>query len=321
MRLAFSRVRAIHRLGPLLILGIVALLVAPTHYVPSMARENFAEGSDGTGGPVVAGDGTGGINANTGVSAFRCQRFILPIYPSNTPEWDRAVASDIPPGSILILNQGGTRAGDDPYAEKGGPGFAPDSELKRRVKDAQERGLLVIGYIRTGETGSNSGPRRDREMTDLEIADLKDWYGVDGIFYDEVWADGRYFEYYQDLIAHGRKTVPGLHVFNAGGSPNDIYAPLADVIGTFEGRADDFRTWAPRPWQFAFPASKWAAAVMSVKDVAEMRSIIWLSRSNNLGYIYVTDRFGSSTENPWSRLPPYWTDQVARLLQCSTRVG
>jgi hypothetical protein len=313
-----NRLGHVGRVGPLLVFGVVMLLLAPGRSLPGLAQEGHSRDGDGTGGAVVAGDGTGGINANTGVATFPCQRFILPIYPSNTGEWDRAVSSNIPSGSILILNQGGTRAGDDPYAEKGGPGFEPDPALQERVKEAQERGFLVLGYVRTGATGSNSGPRRDREMTDLEIADLKAWYGVDGIFYDEVWADGRYFAYYQDLVAHGREMVPGLHVFNSGGSPSDIYAPLADVIGTFEGRADDFRTWAPSTWQRNYPPSKWAAVVMSVSDAAEMRSVIWLSRTNNLGYIYMTNRFGTQFENPWTHLPTFWPDLVAQVLKCAT---
>jgi hypothetical protein len=320
MELRANRWGRVRRLGPLLAFGVLMLLIAPARSLPGLVENRHGLDGDGSGGAVVAGDGTGGIDAATGVSSVACQRIMLPIYPSNTEEWDRAIESDMPAGSVLILNQGGTRAGDDPYGEKGGPGFEPDPELQERVAAAQARGFLVIGYIRTGATGSNSGPRRDRAMTDLEIADLKEWYGVDGIMYDEVWADDRYFDYYQALVAHGREVVPGLHVFNSGGSPSDVYASIADVFGTFEGRDDDFRSWAPDSWQLAYPPSKWAASVMSVDNAAEAGRIVWLSRHNNLGYIYMTNRFGTQFQNPWTHLPPYWSELVARVVQCSPTV-
>ena len=318
MRRRANRFGRMRRLGPFLVFGMVMLLIAPARYSSGLAEDGHSLAGDGTGGPVVSGDGTGGVNANADTVAYACQRFMLPIYPSNSEEWDRAVASDLPAGSVFILNMAGTRGGDDPYAEKGGPGVAPDPDLQERVAEAQRRGYVVIGYIRTGETGSNSGPRRDRRRTDLEIADLKAWYGVDGIMYDEVWASPEYFDYYKDLIAYGRALAPGLHVINSGAPPYEEYATIADVVGTFEGMAEDLRSWSQQPWQVSFPASKWAASVMSVSTAAEMRNVIWLSRTNNLGYIYVTNRSGTQFTNPWTHLPTFWRELVAQVQKCKT---
>lgn len=245
-----------------------------------------------------------------------CQRLIVPIYPSNTGEWDQAVAAGMPAGSVLILNLGGTRAGDDPERSKGGPGSGPDPAMQQRVREAQARGYYVIGYIRTGATGSNPGPRRDRAYTDREIADLEGWYDVDGIFYDEVYATAGYLDYYVDLVAHGRQVSPGLHVLNFGGSPDERYAALGDVIGTFEGSVEDFKDWSLSSWQRDYPPSRWAVAVMSVRDAEEMRRVVRRARQQNIGYVYATDLFGTSTENPWYRLPPYWDEQVAKHRSC-----
>ncbi len=306
-----GRAGNLRRLGPIVLLGMLALVLAP---VPNLLSSDVAVAPP-------AGDGTGGPGADGGAVAFSgCQRFILPIYPSNTPEWDLAVASDMPLGSILILNLGGTRAGDDPVGAKGGPGAKLDIGMVERVREAQSRGYKVIGYIRTGETGSNSGPRRDRDQTDREIADLHGWYGVDGIFYDEVYSSEEYLEYYQDLIAHGRESVGGIHVLNLGGNPSPEYAALGDVIGTFEGSVEDFATWSLSSWQYTVPASRWAVAVMSVPNAAEMRRVVWLARESNIGYVYATDRFGTSTQNPWTDLPPYWNEQVEKLAACDAVV-
>jgi hypothetical protein len=113
---------------------------------------------------------------------------------------------------VLILNLGGTRAGDDPIGALGGPGSraVPDAAT---VHAAQERGHQVLGYIRTGATGSNDGPRRDRAYTDREIRDLRVWYDVDGIFYDEVYADSRYLSNYEisspRSVDHPRRLAHG----------------------------------------------------------------------------------------------------------------
>lgn len=306
-----QRLANIRRLGPFLLLGMLVLLIAPVRNAPGTAGQDAA----------ATGDGSGGPHPGEAVSIpAGCQRFILPIYPSNSAEWDTAVRSGMPSGSILILNPGGTRAGDDRVAAKGGPGEAADPAMLARVREAQARGYRVIGYIRTGETGSNDGPRRDREWTDREIADLRDWYAVDGIFYDEVYSSDDFLGYYEELVAHGRDEVGGLQVLNLGGTPSKEYAALGDVIGTFEGSVADFADWSLSAWQYGFPAARWAVAVMSVPDAAEMRRVIWLARESNIGYVYATDRFGTSTQNPWTHLPPYWEDQVAKVSSCDLPV-
>lgn len=250
-------------------------------------------------------------------SSLNCPRIIAPIYTTETSVWEAALDSDMPEGSILILNVGATRAGDDPWQSKGGPGRQANPQMQEYVRQAQERGFSVIGYIRTGETGSNDGPRRDRAWTDREIQDLTDWYDVDGIFYDEVYSDAEYYTYYADLVAHGRETVPGLHVLNVGGHPSELYANLGDVIGIFEGTADDFLVWSPELDPDEYAPQRWAAAVMSVADADHMREIIDHARAQKLGYVYATNTFGTSTQNPWATLPPYWDDQLTTLKRCS----
>lgn len=247
-----------------------------------------------------------------------CLRIIVPIYTTDTSIWDAAIYSDMPPGSIIIMNPGATRAGDDPSQSKGGPGTQPDPEMQEYVRKAQDRDYVVLGYIRTGADGSNDGPRRNRAWTDQDIQDLKDWYGVDGIFYDEVFPASEYYGYYADLVAYGRETIPGLHLIHVGGQASARYAKLADVIGVFEGTAEDFLNWSPDLDPDEHHPLRSAAAVMSVADAAHMREVIAHARVHNLGYVYATNAFGTSTENPWTTLPPYWEAQTMAIQGCST---
>lgn len=258
------------------------------------------------------------IPASGFTHSLGCPRSIVPIYTTDTLIWDAAITSDMPPGSIIIMNPGATRAGDDPSQSKGGPGTQPNPDLQEYVRKAQERGYVVLGYIRTGEDGSNDGPRRNRAWTDQDIQDLKAWYDVDGIFYDEVFPKSEYYEYYTDLVAYGRETVPGLHLIHVGGRSSAQYAGLADIIGVFEGTADDFLTWSPDLDPDEHDPLRSAAAVMSVPDATHMRKVIAHAGMHNLGYVYATDAFGTSTENPWTTLPPYWDAQAMALLECST---
>lgn len=262
------------------------------------------------------------LSASSGSASGRtlsagCPRIILPVYTTDTAVWDAAVSSNMPPGSIIIMNPGATRAGDDPSRSKGGPGTTPDPEIQEYVRQAQDRGYVVLGYIRTGEDGSNDGPRRNRAWTDQDIHDLRDWYSVDGIFYDEVFPATEYYGYYADLVAYGRETVPGLHLIHVGGQSSARYAGLADVVGVFEGTVDDFLAWSPDLDPVEHHPLDSAAAVMSVADAAQMREVIAHARMHNLGYVYATNAFGTSTENPWRTLPPYWDAQTAAVRQCS----
>ncbi len=96
---------------------------------------------------------------------------------------------------------------------------------------------------------------------------------------------------------------------------------LEAAVQAFEGSVDDFETWSLSAWQYGFPAARWAVAVMSVPNAAEMRRVIWLARESNIGYVYATDRFGTSTQNPWTHLPPYWEDQVEKVQSCDAPMG
>lgn len=246
-----------------------------------------------------------------------CPRIIVPLYTTDASTWKDAIESDMPSGSIIIMNPGATRAGDDPTQSKGGPGTGPNPELQEYVRMAQDRDYIVLGYIRTGEDGSNDGPRRDRAWTDQDIQDLETWYAVDGIFYDEVFPESDYYGYYRDLVAYGRETIPGLHVIHVGGESNAQYASLADVLGVFEGTAEDFLAWSPDLDPDEHHPYRSAAAVMSVANAAHMREVIDHASMLNLGYVYATDTFGTSTENPWKTLPPYWDAQTTVLRACA----
>lgn len=244
-----------------------------------------------------------------------CPRFILPIYPSNTETWDEAIASDMPKGSVLILNLGGS-AGDDPEAHRGGPGFAADPQMLQRVEAAQAAGYIVIGYVRTGAAGTNSGPRRNRAYTDQDIQSYRDWYHVDGIFYDEVWADWEYLPYYQALVAYGRGEVPGLQVMNMGATPGWQYAGLADIIGTFEGTSSDFLAWSQEFEPGNLPIPQWGAVIMDVTTEQLLREVLAHAELNGISYVYAINTYGGPTENPYSELPPDWTTQVELVNAC-----
>lgn len=244
-----------------------------------------------------------------------CQKMIVPIYPSNTGYWDEAVASGMPPGSILILNTGGSAA-DDPTAGLGGPGLGPDAAMQQRVRDAQYRGYIVLAYVRTGGAGSGPGPRRDEAAVRLDLANAAAWYGVDGVYVDEVYTSTENFDYYRAVVAEARRFVGGLVALNPGGVPDRAYVDLADIVVTYEGDYAAYRDVGGEPrWLADFPPERFAQQLLSVPDAPTMQQALAAIRRHRTGYVYVTSE-PAARANEYSLLPDYWAEQVAAVVAC-----
>ncbi|MER6347810.1 spherulation-specific family 4 protein [Streptomyces sp. NPDC001595] len=158
---------------------------------------------------------------------------LVPYYehPSVRPaEWDAIVAA-APRLHGVVLNPAS------------GPGEALDpafAEIAARLRAAG--GVRVLGY-----TDTDYGRRPYADVA-RDLDRHRAWYGTDGAFLDQVASGPEEFGHYRRLAgaawAAGCTTV----TLNHGTQPHPCYARIADVVVTFEGDWETYRTRPPLPW-------------------------------------------------------------------------
>jgi hypothetical protein len=157
---------------------------------------------------------------------------LVPYYehPSVRPaEWDAIVAA-APRLYGVVLNPAS------------GPGDRPDpafGEVAERLRAADVR---VLGYADT-DYG-----RRPRPDVVRDLTRYRDWYGLDGAFFDQAASGLGDFGYYQRLATAAWGTGCRTLALNHGAPPHPSYARLADLLVTFEGTWDTYRTLRPEPF-------------------------------------------------------------------------
>ncbi len=221
-------------------------------------------------------------------------RLGIPVYadPDVVPEiWAGALSS--PADSIVIVNP------------DSGSGCARDARYAERVRRAQQAGLEVLGYVDTAY-----GDRPTDAVID-DVARHVSWYGVDGVFLDQVPGALAHLEHYRSL-AHMIR-CRGLGVALNMGTPevHPSYAQIADLLGVFEGTPDAYATarfpsWMSDPGRHA---RLWHL-VFDVPDDRGMCETLALARARPCDVVFVTDGRGP---NPWDHLPPYWASEITAL--------
>ncbi|WP_033325466.1 spherulation-specific family 4 protein [Streptomyces yerevanensis] len=159
-------------------------------------------------------------------------RLLVPYYehPSVRPtEWEAIVAA-APRLYGVVLNPAS------------GPGEHPDpafAEIAQRLRAADVR---VFGYVDTAYG------RRPRADVVRDLTRHRDWYGTNGAFLDQVATGLGEFGYYQRLATAAWSAGCDTLTFNHGVAPHPAYGRLADVLVTFEGTWEAYRSLRPDPW-------------------------------------------------------------------------
>ncbi len=220
-----------------------------------------------------------------------------------------AVPSYIYPGDAhwAQLLDGAPTVGLAMINPNSGPGSAVDPNYVHQVAATKGRGILVVGYVHTSYT--------TRPIADVK-ADVDrhyDWYGVDGIFFDEV-TDGctnpAQSAYYQELHDYVKaKYTADEVVLNPGTRSGECYMQASDIIITFEDTFANYVNWEPSGWETAYPARRFWHLIINTTE-ADLANAISLSKARNVGWVYVTP---DVLPNPWDTLPgaPYWNTELS----------
>lgn len=174
-----------------------------------------------------------------------------------------------------------------------GPGNRPEAPFTEAAERLRDAGVAVIGYV---DTNYGSRPA-SQVMTELDR--YLDWYEVSGVCLDRVAATGAGLAYYDALAARVRERGAGVVFFNHGAYPDEGYAGLADLLGTFEGPWHAYRRLKVPDWAVTWPIEKFYHVVYSVPP-GRFGEAARLATQRHAASVYITERGGS---NPYDRLP------------------
>lgn len=234
------------------------------------------------------------------VHAAATGRLLIPsyFYPASDSSHSWTVmCNDASAQSIVILNP------------NSGPGTASDSTYVTAVKYCQRKDINVIGYVHTSYGA--------RSITDVEaeIDEFYSWYGVDGIFLDEMSDDSSTLNYYSALHSYIHTKGSSSHDLDVGNmgtvSSTDwaLSNNAVDILVIFEDSQSAFSSFTMPSWASSYPASDFAAIVYNVSSSRRMSSICSaLSNTDKITYRYVTNL---TLDNPYDALPSYWTTETS----------
>lgn len=186
-----------------------------------------------------------------------------------------------------------------------GPGDAPSDAYTAAIADAKRRDARVLGYVPT------THGTRDASEVQADIDRYVQWYGVQGVFFDEVSRDAGMVAYYQALVGYARAAGAGFVVLNPGAVPDPAYAHLADVLVTFEGPYSGYRAALDQQpaWVRSLPAGSVAHLVYGA---SREQALVSIASSSGVGYLYFTEH---DLPNPWAPISSFVSEQAALLVQ------
>lgn len=231
-----------------------------------------------------------------------CQSILVPSYfpprPSGS-QWDTLIADPPRSGKVnrtLILNP------------NSGPGKGVNANFRSVVDRAHRSGQKVFGYVPTGYGA------RSLQSVEQQVMQYGSWYGVDGIFVDEVSDKATLVgPYYQPLCTFITSRIKdGGVILNNGTYPDARYAAIkvpttsALQLVVFEHDYGAFtaRSYRVPPWIQKHPSSMFIGIVYAAEK-EHLPEVLRLSHIRNIGSIYVTDH---TLPNPYAALPSYWAD-------------
>jgi hypothetical protein len=223
-------------------------------------------------------------------------------YPSPGGDWDRMAAAAAEGTPITaILNP------------DSGPGGSADPVYAAAINKLRADGGKVVGYVHTQNA---NGSLRSLKAVESEVLDYKKFYQLNGIFVDEMKTVSSAVSYYHNLYVFIKSQSPGYEVIgNPGTNTQQAYltAPAADVLVDFEDNQSSYNSQSPSSWAATFASSRFGNIVGKATTPGLMNADLAQARRQNAGYVYVTDQDIDNDNTAYTRLPTYWSQEVAAV--------
>jgi len=183
-----------------------------------------------------------------------------------------------------------------------GPGTAPDATHLNGYNKLKAAGITVLGYVPTHYAADSIASK------EILIDDYKNWYNLDGIFFDEMKNSGA--ESYYSTLTNYVKNVDGMKmtVCNPGTSVPQSYVGTCDTIEIAESAGlPSLSTLQSRTFYPNYDKSNF---FMLAHDTNSITQTDVTDRMPYVGYEYITN---DVEPNPYDTIPPYFLDEVAYL--------
>lgn len=181
-----------------------------------------------------------------------------------------------------------------------GPGFW-DPAYVLGVKKLQSAGIPSLGYVYT-----SYGARNSSEIT-ADIGAYKNWYGVNGIFFDEMAHVSGKEDYYLHLSNYAKSLGLNFTVGNPGKDTSPSYLGTVDNVVIYENSGlpsiELLTGWHTKYSKYNFSILSYGVDNLDAKFVQ--------TASNHVGLIYITDK---TLPNPWYSLASY-LDNLASFVE------
>ncbi len=215
-------------------------------------------------------------------------RMLIPLYSYPSEQWTSVSSANTYGNIDVVLNSAN------------GPGAVLDIGYVNGIAQLKSAGVGVFGYVYT----SYGARPLASVMADVDL--WKNWYGVDGIFFDEASNSTTTISYYESLQTYiTSKSMTS--ILNPGTSTIEPYVSIADVNLIYEN--DPSVALSVSPWAANYSASKFAA-LQYAANIEQMRDFVTNAKSQNIGRVYVTN---GVLPNPWNELPPYLAAEAELL--------
>jgi hypothetical protein len=189
----------------------------------------------------------------------------------------------------------------------GGSGSYSDPNFVSGIKSLQAAGITVVGYT------TSSYASRSIDAVESEIHNYVTWYGVNGVYIDEMSNVVGHESYYSSLTSYAKSIGASLVIGNPGADVPSSYIGTVDTIVIYENSGLPSQSFLAG-WHTGYAKSNFA--IVAYADSFQQSFV--QSASSYLGYIYTTD---GVWPNPYSSLPSYLGPLMSTIAQSGQTGG
>ncbi|HKT22256.1 MAG TPA: spherulation-specific family 4 protein, partial [Nitrososphaerales archaeon] len=233
----------------------------------------------------------GFVSALTGPQAAVAAQppgILVPLYSAPGSQWNELIAAKNANPSVPII------AIINP---SNGPGPSVDQAFQQGVQGLKSAGVIVVGYV---ATGYGSQPISTVEGW---ISDYQQWYGVSGIFFDEMADTLGYQVYYQTL---GTFVTSCSMQYTIGNPGTTLPGAFAGLLGIYVVAEDSYAV-APGSLIGAVGVDPPGSLSVILSSVPSTNQTYVDSLLSSVGWIYMTDQ---GAPDPYVILSSYFDNLV-----------
>ena len=179
-----------------------------------------------------------------------------------------------------------------------GPGLRRDPIYVKGINELKGARIIVIGYIHTNYGAENLS------ILKKQMQEYKEWYGVSGIFFDEMGSSRNLLGYYKALASEATTLEFTITVGNPGTTVD------SDLVGVFSNICIYENPGMPSLNQISGYSSYGKDGFSFIAYSVSVLPKTLKNTTQYVAYLYVTNLSGS---NPYCGLPSYLENELTIL--------